>query len=61
MPYCTGGTFEYLDWADLGEDRPRVLADFRPLGPRRAPGALGRVLARKITQVAPKISPGDQL
>ena len=29
-------------------------------GPRRAPGASGRAPVRKIVQVAPNISPGDQ-
>ena len=37
---------------------PTFFADFRALG---APGALGRAPARTIVQVAPKISPGDQL
>ena len=32
-----------------------------PRGPRRAPGAPGAAPARNIVQVAPKISPRDQL
>ncbi len=32
-----------------------------PWGPRRAPGAPGTAPARKIVQVVPQISPGDQL
>ncbi len=50
--------------ADLREDKmispaPGFWSDLGPLGPpRRAPGALGRASARKIAQVAPKISLG---
>ena len=39
---------------------PGLWRIFGPWGPRRAPGAPGTAPARKVVQVAPKISPGDQ-
>ncbi len=59
-------SLKFCNWADLSDDKlinpaPGFWPIFDTLGPTAGPGSLGTAAARKIVQVVPKISPGDQV